>query len=200
MRRLVALLALGALACAPAAPALGKGPAHPGKRYCKKHAKHLTTGQRRWCRRRAHAAAPSRPAPAPVPAPGPLVQPPAPDPALITPPPADSGASATTAPPATTATLGRLAVVAREYSLALSRTELPAGAALVELQNKGEDPHNLRIEPQSAGASAGQNVPDTPTGQISKLKVTLAPGSYRLFCTLPSHDAWGMHATLTVVP
>jgi plastocyanin len=91
----------------------------------------------------------------------------------------------------------RLGVAAREFSLALSRTSLPAGAALVELQNFGEDAHNLRIE-RLDGTGTPVDLPEAQAGKVTSAKATLGPGAYRLYCTLPGHDALGMHATLTV--
>src|SRR5204862_7577632 len=48
-------------------------------------------------------------------------------------------------PPSTPPPPARLGVTAREWSLVLSRQTLTAGRAIVELQNFGEDAHNLRI-------------------------------------------------------
>ena len=94
------------------------------------------------------------------------------------------------APPA------RLGVVAREWSLVLSRTSLPAGPALIELQNQGEDAHNLRIE--RVDGSADVDVPEAEAGEISSREATLASGDYRLYCALPGHEAAGMRASLSV--
>jgi uncharacterized cupredoxin-like copper-binding protein len=77
----------------------------------------------------------------------------------------------------------------------LSRSTLPAGAALIELTNRGEDPHNLRLE-RADGAAV--EVPETASGQVTKAAATLAPGEYRVYCALPGHDALGMHAKLMV--
>ena len=104
-------------------------------------------------------------------------------PVVVTPP--------TTSPPA------RLGVTAREWSLVLSRTTLAAGPAIVELQNFGEDAHNLRLE-RVDGSGAALNVPAAESGERKSVSGTLAAGAYKLSCTLPGHDAAGMHATLQV--
>ena len=106
--------------------------------------------------------------------------PPAPDP-----PPAD---------PADPQPAGRLGVTAREWSLVLSRSVLPAGRAIVQLQNFGEDAHNLRLE----SADATIDVPLTQSGDVQQAEGTLPAGDYKVYCTLPGHDAAGMHAQLTV--
>jgi plastocyanin len=91
----------------------------------------------------------------------------------------------------------RLGVTAREWSLVLSRPELAAGPAKVELQNLGEDAHNLRIE-RSDGTGSSLDVPLTESGERESAAGSLAPGQYKVYCALPGHDAAGMHATLVV--
>ena len=95
------------------------------------------------------------------------------------------------------APLARLGVVAREWSLTLSRASITAGAAKVELQNFGEDAHNLRIEPTD-GHGTPLDVPETEAGDRTTASGTLPAGEYKVFCTLPGHDAAGMHARLEV--
>jgi hypothetical protein len=98
-------------------------------------------------------------------------------------------------PPAAPAT--RLGVVAREWSLVLSRTSLPAGEAIVELDNLGEDAHNLRIE-RVDGAGGAANVPLAESGEVQSARAALSAGDYKLFCALPGHEAQGMRARLVV--
>jgi hypothetical protein len=104
-------------------------------------------------------------------------------PVVVVPPPP--------APPA------RLGVTAREWSLVLSRPVLVAGSAIVELQNRGEDAHNLRIE-RLDGSGAPLNVPLAEAGEVKSASGSLAAGRYKVYCALPGHDAAGMHATLDV--
>jgi plastocyanin len=92
----------------------------------------------------------------------------------------------------------RLGVKAVEWSYTLSRPDLPAGEVIVELNNMGEDPHNLNLQLEGGGPE--QSVPVTgPAGQ-SKAKFDLPAGSYRLWCSLDGHEAAGMTATLVVTP
>jgi uncharacterized cupredoxin-like copper-binding protein len=68
---------------------------------------------------------------------------------------------------------------------------------LVELVNEGEDAHDLEIAP--AGIDRPLASFDTlGSGARASQTVSLAPGSYRLWCSLPGHEAAGMHAHLTV--
>ena len=121
---------------------------------------------------------------------------PAPGQAGGDPDPTPSPAPSTT-PPEPSPIPARLGVVAREWSLVLSRTTLPAGAAVVQLQNFGEDAHNLRVE-RLDGAGAALDVPLAESGEVQKASGTLAPGDYRIYCSLPGHEAQGMRAPFTV--
>jgi plastocyanin len=198
-----AVAAALALAVAGVVPAAGAAPSKPPRGVALKCvAKRAKPARPRACRRlapsaagavrhglatMARGAAQAAPTPAPDPAPAPGGDaPPAPAPAPTTP-----------APPAPAP--ARLGVVAREFSLVLSRSTLTAGAALVELQNRGEDAHNLRIE-RIDGTGAATDVPLAEAGEVRSASAQLAPGDYKLYCALPGHDAAGMHARLTVTP
>ena len=88
-------------------------------------------------------------------------------------PPGGSGSGSTPPPPPP---LARLGVNAFEFELRLSRTELPAGEALIELANFGEDPHNLVIVTAPGGALKA-TFPETDPGVRTKQRVRLAAGS-----------------------
>jgi uncharacterized cupredoxin-like copper-binding protein len=71
------------------------------------------------------------------------------------------------------------------------------GVVGVELQNFGEDAHNLRIE-RVDGSGAPLEVGLAESGERQKASGTLTPGDYKVYCALPGHDAQGMHAQLEV--
>jgi plastocyanin len=100
-------------------------------------------------------------------------------------------------PPATVAT-PRLSVRAQEFSFVLSRPEVPAGELILEFNNSGEDPHDLKIAP--AGSAEPQvEVAETPSLSRSTQRVTLGPaGAYVMWCGLPEHRERGMEADLQV--
>jgi hypothetical protein len=193
VRRVVALIVAAGVLAAPATGMAAKGPAHPSKRNCKKHAKHLTKKQRKLCHRKRKPAHTPAPAPANTTPAGatPLSQPPA----AVGPAPA----APTPTPTSTPTPLARLSVLTREYTLTLSRAQIASGDALIELDNSGEDPHDLRVEPVGAG-SPPVDFPVAGSGTVTKQRLSLQPGTYKLLCTLGNHDALGMHATLTVGP
>lgn len=87
-----------------------------------------------------------------------------------------------------------------DYVMRLSRASVPAGNVTVQLQNTGEDEHNVRIV-RSDGTGVATELPDVQPGGTVTRTVRFTPGRYRLACTLTaptSHDDAGMHATLTV--
>jgi hypothetical protein len=94
-------------------------------------------------------------------------------------------------------TIARLGVRAFEWGLTLSRPTVPAGEVIVELNNRGEDPHNLNLQRNGSGEPPLE-IAETDSLQRRTARFTLAAGSYRLWCSLPAHDELGMNATLAV--
>jgi plastocyanin len=70
-----------------------------------------------------------------------------------------------------------------------------AGKVTIDFTNKAPLPHNVTIE-----SSSGQQVGATPTftGGAKALSVTVKPGTYKFFCSVPGHRQAGMEGTLTV--
>ncbi len=112
-----------------------------------------------------------------------------PAPALVVPPP----------PPVEEAPAvpTRLGVKSVEYAYTLSRPEVSSGEVTIELNNLGEDPHNLKIEREDSDEPAVE-IPSTASLQRTTAHFDLPPGTYRLYCSLYFHDAAGMHAQLVV--
>ena len=91
---------------------------------------------------------------------------------------------------------GRLMVLADEHSLILSRQSIARGPAVIQLMNRGEDPHDLKL--RRIGGTRVAALPETRSGALSEAEVPLHTGRYRLWCSLPGHRALGMRATLRV--
>ena len=70
-----------------------------------------------------------------------------------------------------------------------------AGKVSIAYENKSPIEHNLTIE-SSSGATVGAT--ETFTGGSKTLTVTLKPGTYKFFCSVPGHRQAGMEGTLTV--
>jgi plastocyanin len=117
----------------------------------------------------------------PVLAPQPLVPAPAPPPSASEPEPEAN----------------RLAVKSAEYYYVLSRPSVRAGEVTIELDNRGEDPHNLNLRLEDEEGEAVE-IPETDSLQRNVATFDLPAGSYRLWCSLPEHEEKGMHTTLLV--
>lgn len=82
-----------------------------------------------------------------------------------------------------------------EFHLALPSTTLPAGTYTFDAVNAGRMVHALTV--------TGPGVEDQHTGPVkpdasAPLTVTLAPGTYDMYCPVDNHKALGMNLTLTV--
>ncbi len=93
----------------------------------------------------------------------------------------------------------RLLVSASEYRLTLSRGRVARGPASIQLLNKGEDDHDLRLRRISrrTGRPTARWALTAP-GRLSEVELRLSSGRYRLWCSLPGHERLGMQATLRV--
>jgi hypothetical protein len=93
----------------------------------------------------------------------------------------------------------RLLVAGKEYDLTLSRSSVAAGRVTIQLLNRGEDDHDLRLQRITRRSSAPvARWALTKPGALSELTVRLSRGRYRLWCSLPGHRKLGMGATLRV--
>ena len=90
----------------------------------------------------------------------------------------------------------RVQVLAQEFSFTLSRTSIVAGEAIVELVNRGEDAHDLRME--RVGGSRVYAWPVVQPGAYADREYRLLPGTYVLWCSVADHRARGMTARLVV--
>ncbi|HEX3688701.1 MAG TPA: hypothetical protein VHV28_03365 [Solirubrobacteraceae bacterium] len=108
--------------------------------------------------------------------------------------------SASLAPGGAAAAPARLLVYAQEWSLWPSRPSVKAGKLIVQLWNRGQDAHDLRIRRLRGKAMVGGTQSDaiTQSGKLSQASWHLSPGSYELYCSMPGHFKRGMHTRITV--
>ena len=90
----------------------------------------------------------------------------------------------------------RLGVTAKEFHLLLSRQIVKAGRVVIELDNFGQDVHDLRL--RRIGGTRTYTLPATSAGSRATLEARLRAGRYRLWCSIADHRARGMVATLRV--
>jgi hypothetical protein len=93
-------------------------------------------------------------------------------------------------------TPARLGVSAKEFHLVLSRPAVKSGRVEIELQNDGEDVHDLRL--RRIGGIRTYRLPVTKPGSRRTIEVALLPGRYRLWCSVADHRQLGMQAVLRV--
>ena len=93
-------------------------------------------------------------------------------------------------------TPARLGVSAEEFHLTLTRPAVKAGVLEIELQNDGEDPHDLRV--RRVGGNHTFTILLTQPGKRRTLALHVRPGRYRLWCSVADHRALGMQADLRV--
>jgi uncharacterized cupredoxin-like copper-binding protein len=94
----------------------------------------------------------------------------------------------TTAKPAAT----KVPVSETEFKITLASTNFKAGEITFEVKNDGKIPHDLAIKGTTDKTKLIQ------PGGTAELKVTLKPGKYELYCTVPGHEAAGMRLNITV--
>jgi plastocyanin len=90
----------------------------------------------------------------------------------------------------------RVQVLAQEFRFSLSRTNIKAGQAIIELRNAGEDAHDLVL--RRVGGTRAYIWPVTQPDGVADRQVMLRPGRYVLSCSVANHRALGMRATLVV--
>jgi plastocyanin len=73
--------------------------------------------------------------------------------------------------------------------------EAKAGKVSIDFTNDSPEGHNVTIE-SSSKEEVGAT--ETFTGGSKTLSVTLKPGTYKFFCSVPGHRMAGMEGTLTV--
>jgi uncharacterized cupredoxin-like copper-binding protein len=69
---------------------------------------------------------------------------------------------------------------------------------IVELVNRGQDPHNMHVVQEAEESNEAGAFSNTEPDDHRDLTLVLRAGSYTLFCSLPGHRAAGMNATLLV--
>lgn len=88
-----------------------------------------------------------------------------------------------------------VAVTETEFKIDGVTTTMKAGTYTFDVSNAGKFKHNLTVDgPGVSGVTS-----DTLSGGASgKLTVTLKPGTYDFYCSIPTHKAKGMDMTITV--
>jgi hypothetical protein len=194
MRRVVAIAAAASLLAA--APAAVEAKPKPVRFAAKCTAK----TKRAPCRtsRRAKGWRPARGPVASRPAPAPFVEqievaPVAPA-GTVAAAPADGPAPPGEPPPPAplcdpSPWLGAIAEDVDGFRLRLTRTCVPEGTVLFQFRNNDLAFHNLWAEGTDPSRAKRQVVADTPGETVVTASAQLAAGEWRLYCSLPGHEA-----------
>ncbi len=91
---------------------------------------------------------------------------------------------------------GTLALTADTTALAYEQKTLTSksGAITINFENPAPIPHNVAIRKGSDQIAVSDTVAQDKTSVTAELK----PGTYTFYCTIPGHEAAGMHGILTV--
>jgi uncharacterized cupredoxin-like copper-binding protein len=85
----------------------------------------------------------------------------------------------------------RIEVTARDMAFEPDAIAVAAGQVEVVIHNDGSMLHDLRIEDQPF-------IIEAQAGETATSQVTLEPGRYQLFCSIPGHRDAGMTGVLEV--
>lgn len=106
-----------------------------------------------------------------------------------TPTAAATGAAARSSP---------IAVMAREFLYEPKQFTVKAGDVTFVVKNTGAIDHDFAVD-DAKNKTLAQAKP-FPAGKTVEVKVTLSPGNYTIFCSIPGHREAGMTAVLKAVP
>jgi plastocyanin len=84
-----------------------------------------------------------------------------------------------------------------QLAYTVAKATAKAGSLEIDSPNTSSTPHDIALQSGTSGAPIATG-PTVSGGGVSKITVTLKPGTYTFYCTLPGHRAAGMHGTLTV--
>jgi uncharacterized cupredoxin-like copper-binding protein len=100
------------------------------------------------------------------------------------------------APGKAAAPASSVSVTETEFKIALPAAKVGPGKITFAVKNAGKIQHDLVVS--GTGVSAAAKTPLIDAGASAKVTVTLAAGSYTLYCSVPGHRAAGMVTKLTV--
>lgn len=105
------------------------------------------------------------------------------------------GAGPTTSTGPTSAAGNVLSVSGTEFSFTPSTLKASAGRTTIRFTNRGAVEHDFVIDDPRVDL---MTKPGTKPGKTMEATVTLTPGTYTTYCTVPGHRQSGMQGTLTV--
>ena len=86
-------------------------------------------------------------------------------------------------------------VMVTEGSIAVREQAIPPGPAVLTIENRGTEVHNLFIEGEGISRAAGDTIAE---GSSSTVDVVFRPGTYVLYCPVLNHREQGEQVNLTI--
>lgn len=86
-------------------------------------------------------------------------------------------------------------VMLNDNSIAMPQQAIPPGPAVLTVENRGTQIHNLFIEGPGVNRAAGDAITE---GRSSTVEVTFAPGTYTVYCPVADHRTKGEEVKLTI--
>ena len=81
-----------------------------------------------------------------------------------------------------------------QLAYTVSAAAAPAGALTIDSLNKSSTPHNISLQ----GPGVNKQGPVISGGKTSSISVSLKPGTYTFYCSVPGHRQAGMVGKLVV--
>ena len=86
-------------------------------------------------------------------------------------------------------------VVLEDNSIAVREQAIPPGPAVLTIENRGSELHNLFVEGEGISRAADNPVPENGSGTLD---VTFRPGTYTLYCPIGEHRTRGESVQITI--
>lgn len=86
-------------------------------------------------------------------------------------------------------------VMLNDNSIAVREQSIPAGPAILTVENRGSAVHNLFIEGEGINRAAGDTI---AAGQSGSVEVQFKPGTYTFYCPVADHRQKGEEVQVTI--
>lgn len=86
-------------------------------------------------------------------------------------------------------------VMLTEGSIAVREQTIPPGPAVLTVENRGKEVHNLYVEGEGINRAAGDSI---AAGSSSTVDVNFKPGTYTLYCPILNHREQGEQVQITI--
>jgi uncharacterized cupredoxin-like copper-binding protein len=86
-------------------------------------------------------------------------------------------------------------VMIQDGHIAVREQAIPPGPAVLTVENRGTDVHNLYIEGQGISRAAGDAIPE---GKSATVDVVFKPGTYTFYCPILDHRNKGESVQVTI--